>query len=309
MSSQAVRNNITTNIRRLITEVKKRVIEEGKKKISELKDNLLNPETIIRMLSSDINEDSCSVEGRNKMKEKVDKLNAQLDDIEDIANLGLKTLNELESKISVISTDTIEVNPGETPSIPNPIEAINKITEAIKPVTDLLSIVIQIAPGILAASTGPAANGAVIAGTNNKVNLAKVKIEEFSNLIRTLPRLLDKYIDMANQVIANINKIKVQIESIVSEIEKLRAFIVYLELDFQDKCNKLELPEYPPNPDPPTPPPYPTLEDIIKESEELYGNILEDLITRGDSKAIRRVYALGVELQRIKNTKVEIINI
>ena len=99
MSSQAVRNNITTNIRRLITEVRKRVIEEGKKKISELKDNLLNPETIIRMLSSDINEDSCSVEGRNKMKEKVDKLNAQLDDIEDIANLGLKTLNELESKI------------------------------------------------------------------------------------------------------------------------------------------------------------------------------------------------------------------
>ena len=115
---------------------------------------------------------------------------------------------------------------------------------------------------------------------------------------------------MADIVFDNITKIKSKIQAIVNELDKLRAFIIYLEMDFMDKCNELQLPEVPPDLDPPIinqdPPPL-TLEDIIAQAEELYGNILEDLISQGQSKAIKRVYALGAQLQRIKNTRVEVI--
>ena len=57
MSSQAVRNNLNTSIRRVITDVKRRAIAEGKKKVLELKDQLLSPETIIKILAADINQD------------------------------------------------------------------------------------------------------------------------------------------------------------------------------------------------------------------------------------------------------------
>ena len=51
-----------------------------------------------------------------------------------------------------------------------------------------------------------------IAQTNNKVNLAKVKIAEFTNLFTALPRVLDKYIAMADVVFDNITKSKSQIQ-------------------------------------------------------------------------------------------------
>lgn len=310
MSSQAVRNNITTSIRRVITDVKRKAIAEGKKKVMELKDQLLNPDQIIRMLTADINQDSCSIEGRNKLKEKADKLKKQLDDIADVAEQGLKVMTDLEEKIGVISSKA------EIPDLPNPIENIKGITDAIKPITDTLRYVIMAAPAILASQVavpgGGSSSGLVIANTNNSVNLAKAKIAEFTNLFRSLPTVLDKYIFMADVVFQNITKIKSQIQMIVDEINKLEAFIDYLELDFLSKCNELQLPVNPPVPDPPIIqqiPPECDLACVISKAEELYGNLLESLIAQGEHRAIRRVYALGVSLQRIKNTKVEQIYI
>ena len=119
---------------------------------------------------------------------------------------------------------------------------------------------------------------------------------------------------MADNVFDNITKIRDVIEQIVNEIAKLKLFIIYLELDFENKCNNLQTIDDPPIIEPPnTPLPWPdgplTLADVISQSEELYGNMLEDLIARGDDKAIRRIYALNDQLQRIKNTTVEIIDI
>jgi len=306
MSSQAVRNNINTSIRRVITDVKKRAIAEGKKKVLELKDKLLSPDTIIRILSADINQNSCSEVGRNKMKEKADQLREQLNQIDEIAKSGLKVMDDLESKIGTISSKA------EIPNLPNPIENIQKITSTIQPITEALRYVIMAAPAILASQTSVggvgATSGAVIANTNNGVNLAKVKIAEYANLFTSLPRVLDRYIAMADVVFDNITKIKSQIQMVVDEIDKLKAFIIYLEMDFESKCNELQLPVNPPNPDPPiinpVPPPL-TLEDVITQAEELYGNLLESLISQGKNRAIRRIYALGAQLQRIKNTRIE----
>ena len=318
MSSQAVRNNINTSIRRVITDVKRKVISEGKKKVMEMKDQLLNPDQIIRMLSADINHDSCSEAGRNKMEEKARQLTEQLNKIDEIAQQGLTLMTGLEDKIGSISFKA-KLEMPEPPTIPDPIEGIKAITDAIKPIIDILQYVVMAAPAILASQVavpgGGSSSGLVIANTNNKVNLAKVKIAEFTNLFASLPRVLDKYIAMADVVFDNITKIKSKIQIIVDEIAKLKAFIIYLELDFEDKCNQFTSPTIPAVPTTTEPPilPWPqgplTLADVIAQSEELYGNLLESLIAQGRNRAIRRVYALGAQLQRIKNTTVEIINI
>jgi hypothetical protein len=317
MSSQSVRNEITIEIRRVITDVKRMAIAEGKKKIIELKDKLLNPDQIIKMLTADINEDSCSVGGKNKMKEKAEELKKILEDIESIANKGLEAMTSLESKIGAISAKAkIEMPPiPGVPPIPNPIEKIQTITKSLEIPMKILSYVIRFAPGILAGSSGPAAAGLVISSTTNNVNMAKAKIAEFTNLFTALPRVLDSYIAKADIVFDVITKIKSQIQMIVDEIKKLKAFIIYLELDFLKKCSDFEAIDSDDdgNIDSEGELPYPqgplTLADVIAQTEELYGNMLESLIAQGQSKAIQRIYVLGAQFQRIKNTTVRVINI
>ena len=311
MSSQAVRNKINTSINRVILEVRRKAIEEGKKKIAELKDQLLSPEQIIKTLQSDINHGSCSIKGKNQFEEKAQQLLDQLDKIDEITQKGLTVLTGLEEKIGSISTRV------EIPNIPSPIEGIQAITDAIKAIMEPLRYVIMAAPSILVSQisfpgSGGPVNGLVIANTNNGVNLAKVKIAEYTQLFRSLPTLLDRYISKANIIFDNITKLKSKIQIIVDEIEKLKYFIIYMKLKFEDDCNKftsLSVPSLPntggaTNTDPPTTSPI-TLEDIIAQTQELYTSLLEDLIARGDNRAIRRVYKLGVQFQRIKNIKVE----
>ena len=210
MSTQAVRNKLKNDIGRLIADVKQKIITEGKKRILELKDKLLSPEYIIKVLTAQISTDSCSSEGRDKFNEIADKLTKILTDMKKIIQQGLDVFTGLEEKIGAISSKAVLPE-----GAPDPIGAITTITDSINPLTKILKYVIMASPAILAGSSGPAANGAVIANTNNKVNLAKVKIKEYVNLFRALPKILDKYISMADGVYDRINPIKQQLEIIL----------------------------------------------------------------------------------------------
>ncbi len=311
MSSQAIDNQIQNSIRRVITEVRERATQEGKKQISKLKDKLPSPDFIVKKLTPDINQTSCSEGGRNKMTETALELKDQLNKIDEVANLSLSTLNDLTDKIGLISSKIDIPTPG-------PIEQIRTITDSMKIMIDILKYVIKAAPAILASNVSVGGVGAIsgtaITSTNNGVMIAKGKIFEYTNLFNSLPKLLDHYIAMADNVFDKITIIRDAVDRIVNEITKLKLFIIYLELDFEDKCTKLITINDPPIIEPPDIPlPWPdgplTLEDVISQSEELYGNMLEDLIARGDDKAIRRIYALNDQLQRIKNTTVEVIDI
>ena len=99
----------------------------------ELKDQLLNPDQIIKILTADINQDTCSVEGKKKFEEKVKMLTDTLDEIDGIAQEGLKVMTSLEEKIGAISSKA------EIPDVPNPVEGIKSITDAIKPITDIFN--------------------------------------------------------------------------------------------------------------------------------------------------------------------------
>ena len=288
---------------RIISEVKLKVREEGKKQLLELKDKLLSPDTIINALQSDINADTCSAEGKEKLKQKADDLKAQLDSIEEIAVNALGTLQGLEDKISGL-VDEVDLPEG----IPDPIESVQGIMDTLSPLIESLNLIIKAAPAILAAQvsvpgTGGPVSGTVISQTNNNVNLAKGKIMEYVNLFQSIPTTIQRYKDLASPIYASISMLKGQIQPIITQIGQLRMFIVYLEMEHEGKCNDFNV-----NPNPPIDQPpiindtSPEMQDIINAAEELYGNLLDSLIGQGEFRGIKRVYELGEEFQKIRNT-------
>ena len=296
MSTQAIRNIIRISISRIIPEVKKKVIEEGNKKLSELEEKLSSPEEIMKILDADIDVNSCSTECRDKFHEKAEKLKGELDEIGDLVSQGLLRIQKIEEKIAPIA-DQLPSPPG----LPDPLGNIDQITSALGKITDALQYVIMAAPAILAASSGPAANGAVIANTNNNVNLAKTKIEEYQKLGKSTPRLLDRYKNMANPLVRKIQILRDKVQSVMDKIDQLKMFIIYLELEFEAKCDNFFANPNPPIEEPPLVPPPLTLDDVIAQFEALYGDLLNNLILQGNQIAIKRVFVLGENFEKIKN--------
>jgi len=303
MSTQSIRNIIRVSISRVLPMVKQKVREEGEKKLQEYIQKLQSPEEIKKMLESTIDSQSCDPEGRDKLHEKAEMLKEALDKIEKIILIGQEKIQELANKIQFL-TDKIPIPPTAEDLGIDPTEKVNEIIGAIQPIINTLQKVIMVAPGILAASSGPAANGAIIANTNNSINLAKAKIEEYVNLFNSIPRLIDKYKQMAVSIVDNILTIQGYIQEVLDKINELRLFIIYLETSFENQCNNLfaEDTDNPPAVDgPPLVPPPLTVEDIILQFEAEYGDLLNSLILQGDQIAIRRVFMLGEDFQKIKN--------
>ena len=93
MSTQAVRNIIRISMGRVIPKIKKRVTEEGRKKLDKFKEKLPLPREIINSLSSDIDSESCSLEGRDKLHEKAEEIEVNLN-----RSLSLNKVNILSLK-------------------------------------------------------------------------------------------------------------------------------------------------------------------------------------------------------------------
>jgi len=309
MATRSIRNIMNNSIARILPEIKKRAREEGEKKLEELEQELLSPETIIKYLQPEINKDACSEKGKEKFQERVDKLEKDINTIEEQLLQGISSLQVLSDKIGPL-TNIAELPPG----VPNPINTINGISDLLKPLTNSLNIIIRAAPAILASQIavpgGGSSSGLVIAKTNNNLNNAKSLVKEFLNLFRTIPKQLKHYQRIANQTYNNIENIKEKIQKVINQTERLKSFIIYLEMDFLNKCGNLE------DPNPPedlitgdTIPPQMTIEDLKVQIEELYGNVLDSLVAQGDQKAIERTFVLNDKFERIKNTSVRTINI
>jgi hypothetical protein len=300
MSTQSIRNIISNKISRIISDVKIKVKEEGEKKVEEIQKELMSPSTIAKIFQSEINSETCSIEGKNQFQNKVKKIETNLNEVENIALKGMSALQKLENEIIGLTSFNLDLPPGT----PNPLGSIDGITELLSPLINTLNNVVKIAPAILGSQisfpgTGGNVSGLIISNTNNNVNIAKSKISEFKNLFRSLPKIIQTYQKMVDPIYKNIISLKEKIQPIIDQINISKAFLVYLEMDYLDKCNQLDHP-YPPENLVQEEPPSLTLEDIIAQTEEIYGNILNELIAQGDTKAIERIYALNQNIINIK---------
>ena len=303
MSTQAIRNIIRISVGRILPMVKKKVREEGEKKLQEYIEKLQSPEEIQKMLQSAIDSQSCDPKGRDKLHEKAEMIKDALTEIEDVIIIGKEKVGELAEKIRFL-TDALPEPPTAEAVMEeagfNPIEKIDKIIEAIQPLMDALQKVIMVAPGILAAQSGPLANGAIIASTNNGLNDAKATINEYVNLFNTVPRLIDQYKKMAIGIVDNILTIQGYIQEVLDKINQLRMYIIYLETQFENQCNTFFTNDEDIIEPPLIPPPL-TVEDIILQFETEYEGLLNSLVLQGDQIAIKRVFVLGEDFQKLKN--------
>ncbi len=306
MSTQGIRNILRVSVSRILPIVKQKVREEGEKKLMEYIEKLQDPEEVRKMLESTIDSNTCSPEGRDKLHEKAEMIKKFLDDIEEVVIKVSDTIEKLAEKIRFL-TDKIPAPPTAEDVMEevgfNPIEKIDKIIEAIQPILDVLQKIIIIAPKILAASSGPAANGAIISQTTNGLNDAKATINEYVNLFNTVPRLIEQYKNQAMGIADNILEIQGYVNEGKERINQLRLYIIYLETSFESKCNDFLDQNNPPGSEaePPLVPTPLTVEDIILQFETEYENLLNNLTLQGDQIAIRRVFVLGEDFQKIKN--------
>jgi hypothetical protein len=300
MATKTVRNIINNLIARLLPVVKKKVREEINKKLVELQAEIMTPEYIAQQLQPEINPDTCSDAGKEKFKEKVDRMEQKLNSIQENIQRGITFFQDREDEIASIST--IKPTP---PGKKNPIADIQDAMNSSQPIVETLRAVIAAAPAILAASSGPAANGTVISKTNNSVNQGKSLIKEITELFRVVPRMLRSYQKMADNIVKMIAIPKNQLNQMLSTIEMLKAFLIFIEMDFLNKCNAFTAEPNPPTGNQPQIPPDLTLDDVIQQIQETYGDMLNNLIAQGDTKAIERTYVLNQKFERIKNTQVK----
>ena len=309
MSTQSIRSIITNQVSYIISNSRDKIEEEGMKKIEELKKEIpSSPQEVIEKLKADINLNTCSKEGKEKFDKKINNLLDKLQDIEKPLILSNKKVTKLHEQLSDILNES------------GPVGVINSLTEALTPVTEALNHVIAVSPAALASQmslpgTGGPVNGLIIAQLIDKINFGKAKISEIVGLINSIPNMLNFYKNQAQEVIDKILILKNKIQKIEDQVKKYKLFILALKLKFEKDCadelssNNLNNPGLNNTGNSPSTPLSPTLEDIQAIAETLYGNILDDLLSQGNTKAIERIYTITKELTEGYNISFKVIKI
>tara|TARA_B110000977_G_C11009455_1_gene467054 strand:+ start:130 stop:1068 length:939 start_codon:yes stop_codon:yes gene_type:complete len=312
MSTQSIRSIITNQVSYIISSGRDQIEEEGRKKVDELKNEISDPQEIIEKLKANINLNTCSKEGKEKFDKKINKELNKLQQLEKPLLKSQQKLTKLYDNLSDI------VNEGGA------VGVINTIAETLKPITDALRKVIAVSPVALASQmslpgTGGPVNGLIIAQLIDKIDFGKAKITEISGLINSIPNMLNFYKDQAQEIVDKILILKNKIQELENKISKLKLFILTLKLKFEKDCAD-ELSQGntgnsntgdPGNTQGINPNNFPilTIDDIKKIAEDLYGNILDDLISKGNTKAIERVYTITKELTEGYNISFKVIKI
>ncbi len=312
MSTQSIRSIITNQVSQIISNGKDQIEEEGRKKIDELKNEIpTNPQEIVEKLKADINPNTCSKEGKEKFDNKINNELNKLQKLEEPLSKSQQKLTKLYDNLSDI------LNEGGA------VGVINTISEALKPITDALNKVIAVSPAALASQVSVggvgAINGLIIAQLIDKIDFGKAKVREISGLINSIPNMLNFYKDQAQEVVDKILILKNKIEALENQIIKIKLFILTLKLQFEKDCADLnsqgntgtQNTGEPGNTTGLNPNNFssPSIDDIKNIAEELYGNILDDLIKQGNTKAIERIYTITKELTEGYNISFKVIKI
>ena len=313
MSTQSIRSIITNQVSQIISNGKDQIEEEGRKKIDELKNEIpTNPQEITEKLKADINPNTCSKEGKEKFDKKINNELNKLQKLEEPLSKSQQKLTKLYDNLSDILDEGGAVG------------VINSVSKALKPITDALNKVIAVSPAALASQvsfpgSGGPVNGLIIAQLIDKIDFGKAKVREISGLINSIPNMLNFYKDQAQEVVDKILILKNKIEALENQIIKIKLFILTLKLQFEKDCADLnsqgntgtQNTGEPGNTTGLNPNNFssPTIDDIKNIAEELYGNILDDLIKQGNTKAIERIYTITKELTEGYNISFKVIKI
>ena len=300
MATQQVRNIVNSQIDNVLARAKQELQKEGKKKVEELKKKLLTPEEILKKLQTEINEDSCSPQGREKFMKIYNKLQGKLKKVQDVLKSALEKIEEIENKIKPLFE-------GEGP-IGQLTTMVNLLKDELMPA---LKIIVLAAPAILAAFTGPAASGIGIDQAQQKREKAKGTVAVFAGLVASILGMILYYKSLAEKMLKKLDPIKSKLSAINDKITEALLFMVSLLLQYEEGCAELEnlknssgetlIPD--PNSD------SGDLAKYMALLNDRYNNLYNKLQESGNKKALKRVYKLKENLEEDYNISFKIINI
>ena len=287
MSAKNLRNLVSNQLEILIDRGKEKIKEEGKKKIAELKAQIPTPQTLMEMLKTEINGDSCSEAGNEKFMKIYNKIKDTLDKINNILGGGLETLEGVKGSIDPIIGEEGVVG------------QLNTMADNMKPITDALKIIILAAPVLLSANSGPTSSGAVTDQVSDKRDKAISKVMELAALVICIPLIIKFYINEAKKITMPLDVAIAKITFIKDEVSKLLLFLHALLLDKESQCAAYELGLIPDPPDPPDPPGPTDLEIYLANLQAQYDSVYQTLLNQGNTKAIERIFTINEDLLAI----------
>lgn len=271
MATQAIRYILNQSDTQLY-QIKRQLKEEGKKKISSLQDQIVSED----VLKQKFDIDTCSLESQNK--------------VEQTYNQTKETLNNIKS--------AIESQMGEIDKLYNTSQkiqgSINKVQVLLNTLNTFIPIfnaVLKGTPALLAASSGPTANGAVIKKLSDLIDKAKSKIKEFKNAIKTFIKVLPKYLKKITKILGVISALVLAVKGLLSLINFTIQTLELLYLMYISKCNidgsLLDT----------------STLDLDSLNDE-YGNLMNELQLAGQDEIIEKIYNANFELIGYKRYKI-----
>ena len=298
MATKQVRNIINSQLDFLLNRAEKEIRNESQKQLEKLKARIPSPQSIIDDMTVDVNNDTCSIKGSEKYDKMYNLLDNKLSNIEELLNKSLNRIDKLKEKI-----DPIKETRG-------PLGVIDDLKEKLQPIIEPLKYIVALAPLLLAAFTGPAANGPGIDRVQKGEKKAKAKIKEYLGLILSIPGLIEFYRGKAISIANNIDTLRNKISSIKEEATKLRALLRSLALQKEEGCLNLELNSVGTDNDGTNPPdPNLPLNEYLDLLQQQYEDVYNQFKAAGKTKATKRIFRINVEeLREDYTTGYQVIN-
>ena len=220
MATAQIRNLINSQIDKQLYKAKQDLRNEGTKQIQKVKEKLPNKEEV----KGEFISEACSLKAQDKMTKKYEKLIKLLDNLIKLPEKGLKKLRKIDKKLKKIRDKII-------PKIQALLDFLSKV------VVPALLIIVIAAEIALAFSSGPAANGKVIDLMGEKKRLILGKIKEFAKLTLTIIASLPPILLVIEKLFSSMEIVIKAVQGIISLIQKLKDFIIFLYRNYIKKCN------------------------------------------------------------------------
>ena len=299
MSTQSIKNIVSSQLDSVLVRAKQKLKDEGKKKIIELKQQIPTPQELAQKLKVDINEDSCSAKGASKFQDKFKIIEEKLKVIENSASSALDVLSGIEEKMDDI------VNAVDS----GPIGKIKTTSSSLEKIVQIFQYIITLSPLLFLANSGVTNSGAVQDQITEKRNLSKARVGEYLALFATIPLMISHFQSEAGKVLTPLNLLKAKIQFIKNEVIKLRLFLASLYLTYEQRCDNFvsnnnddddnennnggELSD---------------LDKLLQLLKEQYGDVYQQLVQSSNSLAIQRIYTLNENFEENYNISFKTIN-
>jgi hypothetical protein len=299
MASKQLRNIINSQLDPLIKRSEKEIRNEGKKQLEKQKSKIPTPQNIMDKMMVDINDDTCSPKGIEKYDKEFSLLDNKLKNIEEILGKGLLKMDKLIDKLNPIKEEA------------GPLGAIKKVKEIIEPFKEPLQYIIALAPLLLMAFTGPAANGPGIDRVQKGERKAKSKLKAYIMILIAIPGIIAMYKQKAISLLDKLNELREKIFSAQEEAIKMRALLRALAQQKETGCLNLgnENEDDENNGDDDNFDPNQDLNEYLDFLQLQYEDLYNQFQAAGHTKALKRIFKLNVEeLKEAYTTGYKVIN-